>query len=697
MSRRSRLVAGFLLLSTSLCFAPTSVNAQVGVGYNKVVSCVESQTGNSIVLRMAQRKVPYKPVVQYLPGANGSTLLVADFPGLVFPLGTKIIRPAMDSGIQEIHVGQFQDSPAISRVTLIAPDGNALKDVAFHAEPGLLQVKWPAKTSAKHWTLVPAVQQPLLVAQQPQRAVPGELKPVPQRFVAPQQLGLSLQPNSQQPNPASAAKPPAQPKPTPVAPKPKSLAPKPTPLAPKPTPVAPQPAPDRRTSSLKGFSAASKALSTSETSKPNEDVPAQSSSTSSSTKGFLTGLMSKVKGAFSSDEDAPSDEAPPQAPSKVVRKTPEAAPTIASSSEQASTESGDSNVPPPTIEVIDTSADGDTTSATSDSSSKGNVVVKLKSTHPFSAKSFRISDPERYVVDFADLPELTGSELPSFPQGPLLKSIRVGAPESGKTRLVLDLSGLETSVREMIDGNSISLIVDRQKVAALPAVGNFNASGLTVMLDAGHGGSDPGAQRGDIQEKEITLGIVKQLKRVLESRGARVLLTRQDDTFVSLEDRVSLTNSAGPTVFLSVHINALESTSDIHGIETYYQTEQSRALADSVHNSLVTNLQAPDRSVRKARFYVINHTPVPAVLAEVGFISNKDERTKLISSDYQQQVAEALAQGVMLYAKSRPDIALAKPDVLPGANSSKTARLDERSKLLPKSFSPIAQTERTTR
>jgi N-acetylmuramoyl-L-alanine amidase len=174
-------------------------------------------------------------------------------------------------------------------------------------------------------------------------------------------------------------------------------------------------------------------------------------------------------------------------------------------------------------------------------------------------------------------------------------------------------------------------------------------TGTTIVLDAGHGGSDPGAQRGDVQEKEITLDIIERLKRRLEARGFRITLTRADDTFVSLEDRVRITNSLQPTLFLSVHINAMESANDIHGIETYYQTEQSRALADAIHENLVTKLDAPDRAVRKARFYVINHTPVPAVLAEVGFISNRDERDKLISSDYQSKVANALEQGVMLY------------------------------------------------
>ncbi len=152
-----------------------------------------------------------------------------------------------------------------------------------------------------------------------------------------------------------------------------------------------------------------------------------------------------------------------------------------------------------------------------------------------------------------------------------------------------------------------------------------------------------------VQEKAITMDTIEKLKRVLESKGARVVLTRSDDTFVSLEDRVRITNNTAPTLFLSVHINAMESASDIHGIETYYLTEQSRLLADSVHECLISGLAVPDRSVRKARFYVIKNTPVPAILAEVGFISNQDERDKLISSDYQMKIAEALEHGVILY------------------------------------------------
>ena len=176
-----------------------------------------------------------------------------------------------------------------------------------------------------------------------------------------------------------------------------------------------------------------------------------------------------------------------------------------------------------------------------------------------------------------------------------------------------------------------------------------------------HGGHDPGALRGNVQEKELTLGIAQKLKKQLEAKGARVVMTRSDDTFVSLEDRVKITNSVQPDVFISVHINSLESTSNIYGIETYFQTDKSRPLADKVHGSLVSGLAAPDRNVRKARFYVINHTPVPAILAEVGYITNKAERDRLISSDYQNKIASSLARGVMLYLQdARPNADIAK-------------------------------------
>jgi N-acetylmuramoyl-L-alanine amidase len=283
--------------------------------------------------------------------------------------------------------------------------------------------------------------------------------------------------------------------------------------------------------------------------------------------------------------------------------------------------------------------------------------LNIKSEHSLTYNTFRLNNPERYVIDFDRCPELLNAQLPDVQGSEFIRSVRVGQlDDQSKTRLVIDLINEPVTIKEQVqrEANLLTIRLSRAIEAADAAAGQVPVpSGTTIVLDAGHGGSDPGAQRGDVQEKEITLDIIERLKRRLEARGFRVTLTRADDTFVSLEDRVRITNSIQPTLFLSVHINAMESANDIHGIETYYQTEQSRALADAVHENLVTKLDAPDRAVRKARFYVINHTPVPAVLAEVGFISNRDERDKLISSDYQAKVANALEQGVMLYLDNK--------------------------------------------
>ena len=293
-------------------------------------------------------------------------------------------------------------------------------------------------------------------------------------------------------------------------------------------------------------------------------------------------------------------------------------------------------------------------------SGAGPVRIQLLSPGPISFHSFRLHNPERYVIDLDGVPELVHAQMPTAEENQFLRSLRVGNPDGDEkiSRLVLDLQGPDTEVTEAMSASRCALYVTLDK--PLSALGTDEIKpGMTVMLDAGHGGSDPGAQRGDIQEKEITLAIVEKLKSLLEQKRLKVVLTRADDAFVSLEDRVGMTNSLAPDAFLSVHINSLETNSTIHGIETYFQTEQSKELARSIHDSLVSRLSAPDRSIRKARFYVINHTAHPAVLAEVGFISNKEERAKLISSDYQEQVADALARGVILYLSKRPELAKA--------------------------------------
>lgn len=348
------------------------------------------------------------------------------------------------------------------------------------------------------------------------------------------------------------------------------------------------------------------------------------------------------------------NETPPSVPSGLTtsNKMPAPAPPIEMT---AGLTENATQAAPPTIQI----EKSQNTMALSGTQAPGPTIkVRISNKQRLAPSCFRLHEPERYVVDFDNLPLLGEAELPEVEGGTPFKAMRVGSPEGKPTvsRLVFDLSSKDCFVHSELVNSASQLVLTFSKTGTT-ALAHRLPGGTHVILDPGHGGSDPGARREGIQEKELTIAIVNALKERLEARGVKVTLTRSDDTYVSLEDRVKLTNSLTPNLFLSVHINSLDSNSDIHGIETYYQTGQSKPFADTVHDCLVNNLEAPDRYVRKARFYVINHTAVPAVLAEVGFISCKEERERLISFDYQDRIARALEQGVILYLVKQNQLA----------------------------------------
>lgn len=173
-----------------------------------------------------------------------------------------------------------------------------------------------------------------------------------------------------------------------------------------------------------------------------------------------------------------------------------------------------------------------------------------------------------------------------------------------------------------------------------------------VVLDAGHGGSDYGAIREGINEKDITLDVTQRVEAILRSKGYKVALTRNNDTYVSLEDRVDFSEKEEPEIFISIHVNSAVST-DPSGIETHYYHDYSKELADVVHKHLVKEIpNSKNRGLFKSKFYVINHTTVPAILVEMGFISNVDERNELITDSRKQKTAKAIADGIIEYLKA---------------------------------------------
>ena len=172
-----------------------------------------------------------------------------------------------------------------------------------------------------------------------------------------------------------------------------------------------------------------------------------------------------------------------------------------------------------------------------------------------------------------------------------------------------------------------------------------------IVLDAGHGGTDYGAIREGVNEKDLTLDITQRVEAILRSKGYKIALTRNDDTYLSLEERVEFAEGATPELFVSIHVNSSVST-DPNGIETHYYHDYSKSLAEVIHKHMTKEINAKDRGLFKSKFYVINHTTVPAVLCEVGFLSNDSERNELVTDNRKQKTAKAIAEGIIEYLKT---------------------------------------------
>lgn len=176
-----------------------------------------------------------------------------------------------------------------------------------------------------------------------------------------------------------------------------------------------------------------------------------------------------------------------------------------------------------------------------------------------------------------------------------------------------------------------------------------SGSGSLVVIDPGHGGKDPGAIGiGGLQEKNVVLPISQEVSRQLQQQGVRVMMTRNGDYFVSLQGRADMANRARANLFVSIHANAVGGgRSHVNGLEVYYFG--NRALADSIHRSILQTVNVGDRGVRRARFFVLRKTSMPAALVETGYVTGTQDAPRLGTSAYQRQMAEGIARGILNY------------------------------------------------
>lgn len=169
--------------------------------------------------------------------------------------------------------------------------------------------------------------------------------------------------------------------------------------------------------------------------------------------------------------------------------------------------------------------------------------------------------------------------------------------------------------------------------------------GITVVLDAGHGGAQPGCVIGDLQEKEIAMAITQRLKTRLEQMGFDVVLTRGDDMDVGLSERAQIANQAEGDCFVSIHCNSYVDDS-ISGLECYYyRSEAGEQLAEAIATATEAS-EIDTRESKEGNFQVLREADMPAVLIEVGYMTNPAELELLASEEYQQTLASAIAEGI---------------------------------------------------
>ena len=275
------------------------------------------------------------------------------------------------------------------------------------------------------------------------------------------------------------------------------------------------------------------------------------------------------------------------------------------------------------------------------------VNIDLGNSVEYEVKKF--SYPHRIVVDIKGLdlnknnikiPEVTGN----------VKDVRIGNYEQNGLDVVRAVFELDKfygyEVKSANPANRIKLNVKDEKGIVEKKHSNL------IVIDAGHGGFDPGAVGpGGLKEKDVNLDIAQRVYRRLKNDGFEVMLTRDKDKFISLSARVEMAKEKNAGIFLSIHNNA-SNKSYTQGTETFVATDCSNndmELAEIVQSRLIKELKLEDRGIRKDNFYVIRNTPMTSILVELAFISNPHEESLLSNDLFKEKAASAISDSLKEY------------------------------------------------
>lgn len=303
-----------------------------------------------------------------------------------------------------------------------------------------------------------------------------------------------------------------------------------------------------------------------------------------------------------------------------------------------------------------------------------------------SPRAHLVTDPTRVVIDLPDTQ--LGQPKSEKKLGKRFRRLRAGQFDQDTTRLVIELGSKyrisprtvrvkgvspnrwlvelpkpkkssfhdrrSLSVRRrpvplvVVPPKNFSLASTPSAPSSTPSPWRSSSQRVTVVIDPGHGGRDPGAVGiGGLKEVQVVLPISQEVARLLRAKGVNVVMTRSTDQYVSLQGRVDIAERSRGKVFVSIHANAISlRRPDVNGVETfYYQTGKS--LSQSIHRSIHRRIRIGDRGVRQARFYVLRKSSMPASLVEVGFVTGRLDAPRLRQPAFRQQMADAIAEGIL--------------------------------------------------
>jgi N-acetylmuramoyl-L-alanine amidase len=323
------------------------------------------------------------------------------------------------------------------------------------------------------------------------------------------------------------------------------------------------------------------------------------------------------------------------------------------------------------------------------------VVIQLS--RPAVYEAHVLEDPARLYLDIDEVWVEGAPTEPQEPDGPVVR-VRAGQNSLRRARVVLELDYLGRERRTFHLHDPFRIVTDvfhdRSPGARAPTKArSFDSRPVhKVVIDPGHGGKDPGARgRKGLREKDLVLRVGRALRKQLTAKGLEVVMTRDDDTFLELEERTAIANRAGADVFVSIHANAAPNRRS-NGVETYlldtrYDSQTARVaarengttvdqlddlqkilaslrlgynerfaapLASNAHDALVGRLRrsykgTQDLGVKRGPFLVLFTANMPAILVEIGFVSNGSEAKRMRTQAFADAAAEGISKGILAY------------------------------------------------